>query len=137
MANARVYEVAKTLNITSKHIIDWFSESQSAVRSASSVLTQEQEQAVRTAFSTAEGVVGAFKMRPGSQEFDRIANERVLGACLCCGIEGLPVPRANVPEDLPVQKPKICLVCSKHLGDDAHTAKRREEDHIKMRLSQD
>ena len=132
----RVYEVAKTLNVKSKQIIDGLSEMAPAVRSASSVLTQEQEQAVRTAFSTNKGVVGAFKNRPGSQEFGRIAKERVLGACLCCGIQGLEAPKAYVPEDLPVQKPRTCRVCSKHLGSDAGVSKRRAEEHAQMRLSQ-
>ncbi len=132
MAKIRVYEVAKTLNVESKRILDWFSGRGQVVRSASSVLTQEQERAVRTAFSASGRQAGLSRTRQENRSVGEVSNQILESACICCGNEGMPVPKANAPEDLPVQKPRICLVCSKHLGNDASALKRKSEAHIEM-----
>ena len=132
MANVRVYEVAKTHKVTSQTVLDWLAENGWPVPSASSTLTQEQERAFKAA-SVISGSPMGLMMVPGREvQPDRVVRQTVQGACLCCGIQGMPAPSAKAPDELPMRRPVICRECSMHLGEDSHTLKRKNDKHLEM-----
>jgi hypothetical protein len=52
-------------------------------------------------------------------------------ACNCCGSRNARFGPAKAPDGLPTQQ-TVCHLCSKHLGSDEKTAKRRERDHYEQ-----
>lgn len=52
-------------------------------------------------------------------------------ACGCCGSPNAQFGPARVPDGLPAQIP-VCWICSKHLGYDEKTVRRREKEHYEQ-----
>jgi hypothetical protein len=52
-------------------------------------------------------------------------------ACNCCGSRNAQFGPAKVPDGLPTEQ-TVCHLCSKHLGSDEKTVKRREQNHYEQ-----
>jgi len=132
MTTATVYEVARSLGIDVKQVLDWYSVNDWDIPSANSTLTQEQVIAVRDAFKTSGEQVGSSRVRQEILGVEQVANQILGGVCACCGVEPLPTSSAKAPDDLPKQPPKFCSACLKHLGGDAPTLTRKNDKHKEL-----